>query len=391
MVTKSGRALARQCPPMPDRRGCSRKLTKPAPRPGARAALFGATLLAVLVTIAVPNPAGDAAAPLAPALAEAAPAPAVRLAWAHALARAADAPAASLLRDRLAAAASGRVGLSPDAYRELTRPYDPALPRLTFAALIPVETREAFAGTAASPADAAPLPRARPAAASAGAPKFPSDGPLLSYAAAPGAHDAPFDAVIGTAAPSLTAAPSDPATLTTGPFRLGWLERLRNLLAGKPPQPTAPGAADWAVAPLPETALAPSEQRCLAEAVYFEARGEPEAGQVAVAQVVLNRVRSPDYPGSICGVVYQNQKRRNRCQFSFACDGLPENIRSAGAWRAAKRVALEATEGRKRIAGLADTTNYHADYVAPRWARRMQLVKRIGAHLFYRTSLDGRS
>ena len=88
-----------------------------------------------------------------------------------------------------------------------------------------------------------------------------------------------------------------------------------------PPEEDPDNPHWWAQKPLPLSVAKPKEQRCLAEAIYFEARGEVEEGQVAVAQVVLNRVKNPSYPDSICGVVYQNKHKRNRCQFSYACDG----------------------------------------------------------------------
>src|SRR5262249_54575170 len=84
--------------------------------------------------------------------------------------------------------------------------------------------------------------------------------------------------------------------------------------------PMSEGDHDWVASRLPASVSSAREQQCLAAAIYFEARGESVKGQAAVAQVVLNRVRNPAYPKSICGVVYQNQKWRNRCQFSFACD-----------------------------------------------------------------------
>jgi spore germination cell wall hydrolase CwlJ-like protein len=81
------------------------------------------------------------------------------------------------------------------------------------------------------------------------------------------------------------------------------------------------------------------ELRCLAEAIYFEARGEPERGQLAVGRVIINRAESGRYPDSICGVVYQNAHKRNRCQFSFACDGKPETVTDPASWRTALTAA----------------------------------------------------
>jgi spore germination cell wall hydrolase CwlJ-like protein len=129
-----------------------------------------------------------------------------------------------------------------------------------------------------------------------------------------------------------------------------------------------------------------AEENCLARAIYFEARSESELGQLAVARVILNRTKSPDYPKSICGVVYQGTNRRNSCQFSFACDGLPDDVRQPGAWANAKRVAQKAMAGQGNSGALARATNYHADYVKPRWARSLRKLVKIGTHIFYSDS-----
>jgi hypothetical protein len=126
------------------------------------------------------------------------------------------------------------------------------------------------------------------------------------------------------------------------------------------------------------------ETRCLAEAVYFEARSEPEAGQAAVAQVVLNRVQSGLYPASVCGVVYQNRHRYRSCQFSFACEGRSLRITEGDAWEQAVRVAKEVMVGRTYISDVGSSTHYHANYVHPRWARALRKTDVIGRHIFYR-------
>lgn len=125
------------------------------------------------------------------------------------------------------------------------------------------------------------------------------------------------------------------------------------------------------------------EARCLAEAVYFEARSEPEAGQSAVAQVVLNRVKSSLYPSSICGVVYQNRHRHLRCQFTFACEGRSLSIREQAAWRRAVRVADAVLAGDTYLEAIGGATHYHATYVNPRWARALLRKDQIGRHIFY--------
>ena len=132
------------------------------------------------------------------------------------------------------------------------------------------------------------------------------------------------------------------------------------------------------------------ELRCLAEGMYFEARGEPLRGQLAVGRVIMNRVASHAYPDTICEVVYQNDHMRNRCQFSFACDGKPDKITEYGIWYeirgyAAWLLANDPKPGAEYqvLASLETATHYHADYVSPRWAKFLTLTIRIGRHYFY--------
>lgn len=123
-------------------------------------------------------------------------------------------------------------------------------------------------------------------------------------------------------------------------------------------------------------------EHCLAQAIYYEAGYEPEQGRRAVAQVVLNRVRHPAYPNSVCGVVYQGSNQRV-CQFSFTCDGSLARRPSPGAWAAAERIAREALAGRVEDS-VGTATHYHADYVVPRWAYTLGKVRQLGSHIFYR-------
>jgi len=132
------------------------------------------------------------------------------------------------------------------------------------------------------------------------------------------------------------------------------------------------------------------ELRCLAEGIYFEARGEPLRGQLAVGRVILNRVQSDAYPNTICEVVYQNDHMRNRCQFSFACDGKADTITERDIWYhvrgyAAWLLANNPKPGSEYqvLASLETATHYHADYVRPRWAKFLTLTVHIGRHLFY--------
>ena len=127
------------------------------------------------------------------------------------------------------------------------------------------------------------------------------------------------------------------------------------------------------------------ERKCLAEAVYFESRSEPEDGQAAVAQVVLNRATSGLYPASICGVVYQNRTHYKACQFSFACEGKSLRITDADSWRTAVRVADAVVDGRTYLSDVGGATHYHANYVRPGWARRLVKMDVIGHHIFYKT------
>jgi spore germination cell wall hydrolase CwlJ-like protein len=143
------------------------------------------------------------------------------------------------------------------------------------------------------------------------------------------------------------------------------------------------------VASVSKRELAVSEQyRCLAQAVYFEARGESSLGQMAVAHVVLNRVRDRRYPNTICAVVFQNDHRRNRCQFSFACDGQPDRAYNQKAWRTALKLSLKTLAGATDDITLA-STHYHATYVAPYWASHLKPTVQFGQHLFYREDRPG--
>jgi spore germination cell wall hydrolase CwlJ-like protein len=126
------------------------------------------------------------------------------------------------------------------------------------------------------------------------------------------------------------------------------------------------------------------QMRCLAEAIYFESRSEPEDGQAAVAQVVLNRVRSGIFPANICGVVYQDRNRPFACQFSFACEGKSLRVEEPGPWAVAVRIAQDVASGASYNPQVADAVNYHANYVMPYWAHTLQRVDRIGHHIFYR-------
>lgn len=126
------------------------------------------------------------------------------------------------------------------------------------------------------------------------------------------------------------------------------------------------------------------EMVCLAKGIYFEARGEPVKGQMAVAQVIMNRVREGYYPNSVCGVVFEGAHRRNKCQFSFACDGRKDVPRNQKLWTLAKDIAQRTMDGEIWLADIGYASHYHADYVRPRWRRYMKKIKKVGVHIFYR-------
>lgn len=124
--------------------------------------------------------------------------------------------------------------------------------------------------------------------------------------------------------------------------------------------------------------------RCLTLAIAYEAGSETPLGRQAVGEVILNRVGNPDYPKSVCGVVFQGSARRTGCQFTFTCDGAMRRRLSTGIITAAHEVAerLIAGDFQPRVPGA---THYHATYVSPYWAPTLVRLTRIGAHIFYRT------
>jgi spore germination cell wall hydrolase CwlJ-like protein len=134
---------------------------------------------------------------------------------------------------------------------------------------------------------------------------------------------------------------------------------------------------------LDEKTRAKSE-KCLAEAVYFEARGEAVRGQIAVAQVVMNRTFSGFYPNTVCGVVYQNKHRHYACQFTFACDNVADVVREPDMWDRAKKIARAMLDGQLWLPEVAKSTHYHAYWVHPSWVNEMKKMYKFGVHTFYR-------
>ncbi|QIK79120.1 cell wall hydrolase [Sphingomonas piscis] len=121
---------------------------------------------------------------------------------------------------------------------------------------------------------------------------------------------------------------------------------------------------------------------CLTQAIYYEAASEGVDGGRAVAQVVLNRLRHPGYPNSVCGVVYEGSARTSGCQFSFTCDGSLAKIPIAYLWKRSRRIASEALAGRV-FGPVGHATHYHADYVLPYWADSLDKAAVVGRHIFY--------
>ena len=210
--------------------------------------------------------------------------------------------------------------------------------------------------------------------------------PKKDKTAAPGVPAMLADLVTNDQADILATAyaPAEPDYARASPFE-SLLRDDNAANSGRFIPPLADGDHSWMSKPLPEGVFSKGEQKCLATAIYFEARGESLRGQAAVAQVVLNRVRNPAYPATICGVVYQNDNWRNRCQFSFACDGIKDRITSPSHYKTAEEIAMAVTAGKIFLPEVASSTHYYATYVSPNWARSMQKMKKIGLHIFYRT------
>jgi spore germination cell wall hydrolase CwlJ-like protein len=125
-------------------------------------------------------------------------------------------------------------------------------------------------------------------------------------------------------------------------------------------------------------------EKCLATAIYFEARDEPVRAQIAVAQVVLNRAFTPYYPNDVCGVVYQNDHRHLKCQFTFACDGKSKAIKEPEPWARAEKIARDTLDGKLWMPEVAKSTHYHDDWARPNWIGEMKKMDKLGGLIFYR-------
>lgn len=166
------------------------------------------------------------------------------------------------------------------------------------------------------------------------------------------------DAVSRTTLSRLAPKPSQNESSSEIQYDANWLAAL----------PTAEGNAEW---------------QCLSQALYFEARGESVKGQFAVAEVILNRRDSSAYPSTVCGVVHQGAERRNRCQFSYACDGRAETISEPNAYARVGKIARLMLDGAPRTL-TSGATHFHTTAVRPAWARQFPKTAHIGTHLFYR-------
>ena len=157
---------------------------------------------------------------------------------------------------------------------------------------------------------------------------------------------------------------------------------LRALFGRRAAEPETPPMSRAGIDALPE-ASGGAEWACLAEALYFEARGETVKGQFAVAEVILNRVASTAFPDTICSVVNQGTGQRYRCQFTYTCDGHAEVVHEKAAYRRVGKVARLAMDG-DLPALTSGATYYHTNAVSPRWSRKFERTATIGVHHFYR-------
>lgn len=228
---------------------------------------------------------------------------------------------------------------------------------------------EARLRIAALRAPADPAAYGQSSVAVADAPESGEPGPRMSVASVHPNAAAALDAIAGIA-PKVETSVASVTLPEAMPEQLAYARA------------NAPATADLPTEPA--TQVSDKELWCLATAIYFEARGESYRGQVAVAQVVQNRVKDHRYPDTICGVVFQNQNKRNACQFSFACDGIPETVTERKPWEQAEDIATKVASGELYLTEVGDSTHYHATYVRPAWAPRMTKVTQIGLHVFYK-------
>jgi spore germination cell wall hydrolase CwlJ-like protein len=201
---------------------------------------------------------------------------------------------------------------------------------------------------------------------------------LFLTSARPETVSFPADAA-GKSAPQTDAAP--PATSAPGGPAPSWKGLLLNASVG-PDQPTTLFGG------LTEDEFRVRELRCMATAIYFEARDEPIKGQIAVGQVIMNRIRSPYYPKTICGVVYEGERLRRGCQFSFTCTGKKNRVNELKEWAMSVKLAKQIISGEVWLPEVGYATHYHATYVKPPWRHELDRIVQIGAHIFYKVKSD---
>ncbi|NNE57004.1 MAG: cell wall hydrolase [Hellea sp.] len=126
-----------------------------------------------------------------------------------------------------------------------------------------------------------------------------------------------------------------------------------------------------------------AESRCMAEAIYYEARSETTSGQRAVAEVIQNRIKSKHYPNSVCDVVYEGSERTTGCQFSFTCDGSMDIAPRGKSWERSVKVANYMLSG-SHLPITNNATHYHTTEVSPAWSQTMRMTRKVGSHVFYR-------
>ena len=234
-----------------------------------------------------------------------------------------------------------------------------------------------------APLDAGAAVDASPAARADGSTVAAKDASRVFFGAhplAPSEALAPFAPgqapVIAHGDPDLKLAALSPHI---GPDTAGESLAAKGVVTGENARPTSPAER----LRLAGGARAKAE-KCLANAVYFESRDEPVRAQIAVAQVVMNRVFSPFYPKTVCDVVYQNAGRHLACQFTFACDGKPDVVTEPDAWERARHIARDMLDGKLWMPDVAKSTHYHDSWARPNWIGEMRRMDRLGGLIFYR-------
>ncbi len=205
-------------------------------------------------------------------------------------------------------------------------------------------------------------------------------GPLMTASSTPqpGQNAALAGATLFLTALNSSTEATLPQEFAGGPPKGGeWQDLLKNASLSPDSPKTLFGG-------LTEDEFRTRELRCMATAIYFEARDEPAKGQIAVGQVIMNRIRSPFYPKTICGVVYQGERNRHGCQFSFTCTGRRLAVNEKEEWATAVRLAKQVIAGEVWIEEVGAATHYHATYVAPAWRHELIKMCQIGGHVFYR-------